>query len=621
MGLKNKVTSSAQSACRKRINSQFIPGQAGTITVNQWGSETGYTVTNNSGQTIAGPVALQFNSSLLSNYDFVDQCGGGNGNAYVLVNGENGLAPGQSYSVAAVSDESKPTAVLLTPLSGISPTGLSFTTAFATPNQIAIAPPPQTLTAYGPPNGILIANVQYLNSATNWITVTAPDAFDATGTAIINLSFVGSALQQTDLGNVTAKLNINAATTGVISSALVEITFKAPVTVILTANPPATSPVGSEPEFTAQLKYTPVQIQDGAVAITGLVDLVNQSIDPLTQAVTASQFLSAGIVNSGNDCITSGNNPSPDNVLFGGLPSSNGNPCPSSIVPSGQIYASDNNPNDHTDWWYSSSLPAGVYSLAASFIGSGTGDSDYTPAVSNTLLYRIGDPLSSASVYAGNNQSAPANGYFQTPLSVQVKSPTGSANGGPKNAVVTFTVKPGSQGEAGTFGGLSSITVFADANGIAAAPPLMTNSIAGPWYVTATVGGLSATSLPFTLNTTSGAPTAIIRASITGKSGALASRTWTITFTNIGTAAAGQMTLNSLTFTPEAGPACTPAIVSGLPFTQPLLPSVAGSNSVSTNVGIDFGSCAATSRFTAVPKITADGGAYTTSIAIGHQFP
>jgi hypothetical protein len=564
---------------------------------------------------------LQFSQpGTVINYDFLDQCGSGTGKAYVLVNGENGLAAGQSFSVTTYDEI--PTAVLLTPLSGVSPNGFSFTTAFATKNQIALVPPQQTLTAYGPPNGALSVNPVYFDATTDWLTIAAPAAFDQTGTAVITINFVQSKLQNTILGNLTASVNITAQSTGVVESPLVEITFKAPVSLTLTASPAGSAPVGSEPVFNAQFQYTPVQIQDGPLAITGAVDLVNQTINPLTQAVTATQFLSANIVNSGNDCVTGGNLLT-DAVIFGGLPTSPNNPCPSSTLPSGQIFPNTNttNPNYHTDWWYSSSLAPGVYSLAAAFVGSGTGDSDYAPAVSNTLLYRIGDPLVSVSLYAGNAQAAPANGYFQTPLTVQVKSASGSLNGGPKNAIVTFTVSPGSGNQSGSFAGQSSVTVFADANGFATAPPLLANGIAGSWSVTATVGGLPNGLLIFNLTTTSTTASPVINAVFTGKSGTLPVRNWVMTFTNAGTAAAGQMTLNSLTFTPENGASCSPAVVSGVPFTQPLLSSLPGSNTVSTNISLNFASCAATSRFTVTANITSNGGAYSTSIVIGHQFP
>ena len=605
-----------QAACRRRINSQFIPAPKGWLSIVQNSSATGYTVTNTSGQAIAGPVALQFSEpGTVINYDFLDQCGSGTGKAYVLVNGESGLAAGQSYTVTTYDEV--PTAVLLTPLSGVSPNAFSFTTAFATPNQIALTPGQQTLTAYGPPNGALSVTPLYFDSTTDWLTITAPPTFDQTGTAVIAINFVQSKLQNTNLGNLTASVNITAQSTGVVESPLVEITFKAPASITLTASPAASAPVGSEPLFNAQFHYTPVQIQDGPVAVTGLVNLVNQTIDPVTQAVTASQFLSATVVN-GNGCITGGNL-TQDAVLFGGLPSSPSNPCPSSTAASGQIYLPDNNPNDHDQWWYSSSLAPGVYKLAAAFVGSGTGDSDYAPTVSNTLLYRIGDPLVSANVYAGGSQSAPANGYFQTPLTVQVKSAS-SSNGGAKNAIVTFTVKPSSGKQGGSFAGQSTVTVFADSNGFATAPPLIANGTAGTWYVIATVGGL-ATQLTFNLTTTSAEATPFINAVFTGKSGTLPVRNWIMTFTNTGTAAAGQMTLNSLTFTPENGASCAPAIISGVPFTQPLLSSLPGSNSVSTNISLNFGSCLATARFTATANVTSNGGVYSTSVVIGHQFP
>jgi len=74
--------------------------------------------------------------------------------------------------------------------------------------------------------------------------------------------------------------------------------------------------------------------------------------------------------------------------------------------------------------------------------------------------------------------------------------------------------------------------------------------------------------------------------------------------------------ITKLILNQESGPACAPAIVSGIPFTAPapILPN----GSVNANVVIDFSSCMATSRFTASAFITANNGTYTPAESIGH---
>ncbi|MFJ8387694.1 hypothetical protein ACIQ9Q_24840 [Streptomyces sp. NPDC094438] len=80
----------------------------------------------------------------------------------------------------------------------------------------------------------------------------------------------------------------------------------------------------------------------------------------------------------------------------------------------------------------------------------------------------------------GNNQSAPADSPFATPLSVELlDSEWRPVEGAP----VTFTVQPGSA--TGHFGGQGSVTVNSNTNGIATSPPLHAGPAQGTFRVDA----------------------------------------------------------------------------------------------------------------------------------------
>jgi hypothetical protein len=100
------------------------------------------------------------------------------------------------------------------------------------------------------------------------------------------------------------------------------------------------------------------------------------------------------------------------------------------------------------------------------------------------------------SVKAGTPQSATVGATFAIPLQAVVAefgNPTSGAS-------VTFSAPAGGAG--GTFaGGLTSVVVTTDANGVATAPNFMANSIVGSYTVTATVAGAHA-SVAFSLNNT-----------------------------------------------------------------------------------------------------------------------
>jgi len=114
-----------------------------------------YTITNNTGAAINVPIALQFQHGAgPGDYDFVDTCGDPNNHEYLLVNGESGLAAGQSVTLTStLIPANAPAVTLLTPLSGATPNNFLHTTAYAANNNTSIAPGDDTVLLYGPAGG------------------------------------------------------------------------------------------------------------------------------------------------------------------------------------------------------------------------------------------------------------------------------------------------------------------------------------------------------------------------------------------------------------------------------------------------------------------------------------
>jgi hypothetical protein len=114
------------------------------------------------------------------------------------------------------------------------------------------------------------------------------------------------------------------------------------------------------------------------------------------------------------------------------------------------------------------------------------------PSVTITRATAVGtilDDDSPASIVpaSGDSQSAILGAAFATPLAVNVSNANGHLVQG---VSVTFTAPDG--GARGTFpGGQASVTVVTDANGLAVAPALTSNAIAGSSIVTAQAGGLA----------------------------------------------------------------------------------------------------------------------------------
>jgi hypothetical protein len=106
-----------------------------------------------------------------------------------------------------------------------------------------------------------------------------------------------------------------------------------------------------------------------------------------------------------------------------------------------------------------------------------------------------------AKANAGTSQSGAVNTTFGIDLQVLVTNVHGNPVGG---AWVTFSAP--TSGASGTFDGSASVQT--GANGIATAPPLMANTVAGTYRVTANVSGLAG-SVSFSLNNLPGSPASL----------------------------------------------------------------------------------------------------------------
>ena len=85
-----------------------------------------------------------------------------------------------------------------------------------------------------------------------------------------------------------------------------------------------------------------------------------------------------------------------------------------------------------------------------------------------------------------------------------------------------------------------------------------------------------------------------LRAQVTGKTGAAASRVWTITLTNSGTGTATEVAITGLAVAAWSGTPCTPAVQTTGPVA---VPDVAPGSPRTASLTIDFGTCAAATKF------------------------
>jgi len=150
------------------------------------------------------------------------------------------------------------------------------------------------------------------------------------------------------------------------------------------------------------------------------------------------------------------------------------------LSPSGQLLQAFQDPNATNGDFFASALAASanqVLSGAGAFINGSAGAS---------YLYEI---PSAVSALIGNNGSTAAGTAFGTLLEAQVSDALGNLVAG---CPVTFTINTGPNGAGATFAGLGTM-VLTNGQGLAIAPLLTANDIAGSFTVTAQEGALSTT--------------------------------------------------------------------------------------------------------------------------------
>src|SRR5262249_53218656 len=100
--------------------------------------------------------------------------------------------------------------------------------------------------------------------------------------------------------------------------------------------------------------------------------------------------------------------------------------------------------------------------------------------------------------FLGNEQRAPMGGIFSNRLQAQVIDSFGNPVSG---ALVTFTEIDGDTGAGATFPGKARTALgLTNAQGVAYAPALTANNVAGSFSVTASVGTAASTSFYLTVN-------------------------------------------------------------------------------------------------------------------------
>ena len=145
---------------------------------------------------------------------------------------------------------------------------------------------------------------------------------------------------------------------------------------------------------------------------------------------------------------------------------------------------------------FTANTTSGTYNVSASVPVTGGGT-----VTTNFTVTNVGGVATGLTVTAGNNQSATVNTAFATPLQVTVHDTYGNLTSGN----VTFTAPP--SGASGIFtGGLSTLTVASDANGIAAAPAFTANTTSGTYNVSTSmpVTGGGTVTANFSLTNTAG---------------------------------------------------------------------------------------------------------------------
>lgn len=215
---------------------------------------------------------------------------------------------------------------------------------------------------------------------------------------------------------------------------------------------------------------------------------------------------------------------------------------------------------------------------------------------------------------AGTPQVANVGVPFATQLAASVTD--GSLQPVP-GVPVTFTVP--ATGASGVFpGSATSAIVNTNASGVAIAPVLTANSLAGNYQVAATAPGALAPAGYKLTNAVPGPTT--LGGAIAKKSGPMNQREWMLNIGASGPGSALNAQVLSISFQQTRGAACQPVIVSPAAFPV-RVGNIAPRTQTPLAVVIDFGSCQSNATFTVRVMESANNGASTGSIVRLNQFP
>ena len=188
-------------------------------------------------------------------------------------------------------------------------------------------------------------------------------------------------------------------------------------------------------------------------------------------------------------------------------------------------------PTSDQSWLTITGSTGGVIGFSFSINTAGTSRTAHITVLGiQVTVTQSGDVPANLTLCAGGGQSAPVGQPFATALQVCLTDAGGNPLAG---WPVTFSVTPGATGAGGTFSATPPMPIQTNASGIATAPTLTANSIAGTFTVTVTVSTLSVT---FTLTNVApstsslGASSALVgSAAGSGSVLLLASGGWTAT--------------------------------------------------------------------------------------------
>jgi hypothetical protein len=105
---------------------------------------------------------------------------------------------------------------------------------------------------------------------------------------------------------------------------------------------------------------------------------------------------------------------------------------------------------------------------------------------------------------------------------------------------------------------------------------------------------------------------------ISGKTGLVGLRTWTITLTNSGFGTAAGTVITGMTLAQELGAACTPVVLTPFPV---VVGTIAPFTSRSAAIAVNFAGCSRSARFTVTIPFSANSGRVNGSIVRFNQFP